>query len=237
MPPKSLFDQSHRPDKLVMPTCKECNGGTSTADLTASMVSRWNYNSPVQERSDHSRLANQVRIQAPELIAEWTKMDSLDRKGAMDHLRKYGVNVPDDAGLVTVGPHTIRQLNIFAHKAALCLYFEHFKQPLPNSGKVSAHWRTKEDFSKDGVPSVFFEILPKYSTLIQGGWNSAETFEYRYDVNEQDGLFGCLARLRTGLFVAGFVVQDADSVKDKLDGEWITPNQLLSNPAHFSKKH
>jgi hypothetical protein len=220
-----------------MPTCKECNGGTSTADLTASMVSRWNYNSPAQERSDHSRLANQVRIQAPELIAEWTKMGSLDRKGAMDHLRKYGVNVPDDAGLVTVGPHTIRQLNIFSHKAALCLYFEHFKQPLPNSGKVSAHWRTKEDFSKDGVPSVFFEILPKYSTLIQGGWNSAETFEYRYAVNEQDGLFGCLARLRTGLFVAGFVVQDADSVKDKLNGEWITPNQLLSNPAHFLKKH
>jgi hypothetical protein len=164
-------------------------------------------------------------------------MDSLDRKGAMEHLRQYGVSVPDDAGLVTIGPNTIRLLNIFAHKATLCLYFEHFKQPLSNSGKVSAHWRTKEDFSKDGVPPVLLEILPKYATLVQGGWNSAETFEYRYDVNEQDGLFGCLTRLRTGLFVAGFAVQNGDSLKDKLDGEWIAPNQLLTNPAHFSKKH
>src|SRR5664279_3834943 len=97
------------------------------------------------------------------------------------------------AGLVTIGPNTIRQLNIFAHKATLCLYFEHFKQPLPNSGKVSAHWRTKEDFSKDGVPPVLLEIFPKYATLIQGSWNSAETFEYHYDLNGKDGLFGCLA--------------------------------------------
>jgi hypothetical protein len=69
MPPKSLFDQSHRPDKLVMPACAVCNGGTSKADLTAAMVSRWNYNSPHQEREDHSRLANQVRILAEKLRA------------------------------------------------------------------------------------------------------------------------------------------------------------------------
>ena len=56
-----------------MPACDECNGGTSTADLTAAVVSRWDYNSPPQERSDHARLAAQVWRQAPELIAEWTK--------------------------------------------------------------------------------------------------------------------------------------------------------------------
>jgi hypothetical protein len=40
MPPKSLFDNSHRPDKLVMPACTQCNSGTSTADLTAAIISR-----------------------------------------------------------------------------------------------------------------------------------------------------------------------------------------------------
>ena len=38
MPPKSLFDGSRRPDKLVMPSCDDCNRNTSTADLTASLV-------------------------------------------------------------------------------------------------------------------------------------------------------------------------------------------------------
>ena len=237
MPPKSLFDQSHRPDKLVMPACGVCNGGTSKADLTAAMVSRWNYLSPQQEREDHSRLANQVRIQAPELIAEWTKLHQLDRKGAMEHLRQYGVAVPDDAGLVSVGPHTIRQLNIFAHKATLCLYFEHFKQPLPNSGRLSAHWRTKEDFSKEGVPSDLLEILPQYGTLMQGRWNASETFEYRFDLNEKDGLFGCLARLRTGLFIAGFCIQNAELMTEEFGSDWIRPNELLTDPKHFSKKN
>lgn len=84
-------------------------------------------------------------------------MDLLDRKDAMGYLRSYGVRVPDDAGLVTIGPHTIEQLNTFAHKAMLRLYFEHFRKPLPNSGRVSAHWRTKEDFSKYGVPLDLLE--------------------------------------------------------------------------------
>ncbi|MEA2818861.1 MAG: hypothetical protein QOJ86_865 [Bradyrhizobium sp.] len=237
MPPKSLFDQSYRPDRLVMPACVICNGGTSKADLTAAMVSRWNYNSPHQEQADHSRLANQVRIQAPELIAEWTKLDQFDRKGALDHLRRYGVSVPDDAGLVAVGRHTIKQLNIFAHKAALCLYFEHFKKPLPNSGRVSAHFRTKEDFSNGGLPPELLEILPKYGTMMQGKWNSAETFEYRYDLNEKDGLFGCLARLRTGLFVAGFAIPDAELMTEEFGNDWIRPIELLTDPEHFSKKN
>ena len=237
MPAKSLFDQSHRPDKLIMPACAVCNGGTSKADLTAAMVSRWNYDSPHQEQEDHSRLANQVRIQAPELIAEWTKLDQLDRKDALKHLRRHGVRVPDDAGLVSVGPHTIKQLNIFAHKAALCLYFEHFKKPLSNSGRVSAHWRTKEDFSNGGVPSELLEILPKYGTLMQGKWNSAETFEYRYDLNEDDGLFGCLARLRTGLFITGFAIPDAGIMTEEFGNDWIRPNELLTDPKHFSKKN
>jgi hypothetical protein len=45
MPPKSLFDGSHRPDKLVMPACGVCNSGTRTADLAVAMISRWNYDS------------------------------------------------------------------------------------------------------------------------------------------------------------------------------------------------
>src|ERR1700747_540666 len=41
MPPTSLFDNSHRPDGLVMPACEECNKGTSKADLAVALLSRW----------------------------------------------------------------------------------------------------------------------------------------------------------------------------------------------------
>ena len=81
MSPISLFDNSHRPGKLIMPACAECNIGTSTADLTAAIISRWDYDSGGdQERSDHKRLVAQIRKQAPALIAEWRKLTGVERK-------------------------------------------------------------------------------------------------------------------------------------------------------------
>jgi hypothetical protein len=240
MPPKSLFDDSHRPDKLIMPACDECNQGTSTADLAVATVSRWNYNSGPQERLDHRKLSARGRRQAPELIEEWTSLrnDPIKRAGARRHLIEHGVPVPDDAGLTTVGPLTIRQLNLFAHKAILALYFEHFRRPLSNAGRFCAFWRSKEDFVRDGIPSIFFEMLPKYGTLIQGHWNERETFEYRHDINVDEGLFGCFARFRQGFFVFGFAATNA-SVLPPDDLDWIKPSELLALPDNprFVRKH
>jgi hypothetical protein len=75
--------------------------------------------------------------------------------------------------------------------------------------------------------------------LTQGRWNASETFEYRYDLHATDGLFGCFARLRQGLFVLGFAISDARTLTENrdLDGEWIMPRSLLSDNPHFAKRH
>jgi hypothetical protein len=201
MPPKALFDGSHRPDKLVMPSCSECNRGTSTADLVVSMIARWRLDLSEEEKKDHARLAGRVRTSNPELVAEWTKLNEAERvKAKLEH------GAPADAGVAAIGPLTIRQLNLFSHKVVLGLYFEHFRELLPDTGRVCAYWRTKEDIPKGGLPPVLFEMMNQYGTLEQGKWNAREVFEYRFDVNENDGLFACLARLRGGLFVTGFAV-------------------------------
>jgi hypothetical protein len=230
MPPKSLFDNSHRPDKLVMPACDECNRGTSTADLVASIVSRWNYNTLDQSNTDHAKLAARIRNKHPELLEEWNKLTPKDRIGALLHLREHGIQVPEDAGLVSIGPLTIRQLNLFSHKAALALYFEQFRTHLTDEGRVCAFWRTKEDFAKEGIPPDLLEMMRQYGTLEQGKWNASETFEYRFDSNKIEGLFACLARLRGNLFVTGLVASDATVLKgDATDwaADWIAPSSLL----------
>lgn len=226
MPPKSLFDRSHRPDKLVMPACSECNRGTSTADLTASVISRWDYFASEQSNYDHRRLTAQVRMQAPELMEEWGELANTndhEKERARQHLRDYGVPVPEDAGVATIGPITISQLNLFSHKVALALHFEHRKAPLADVGRVSAYWKTKEDFAPTGIPSGLLQILPGYGTLMQGRWNERETFEYRHAVNIEEGLFGCLARFRRGLFVIGFTVLDPRVLPQDDDGDWVEP--------------
>jgi hypothetical protein len=152
---------------------------------------------------------------------------------------QYGVPVPTDAGLVTIGPQTIRYLNLFAYKVALALYFERFQLPLPNKGRVSALWRSKEDFKNEGVPSALLEMMREYGTLEQGKWSARETFEYRFSENRNDGLFMCLSRFRGGLYTAGFATAD-ESQLDQLtqDVDWIKPEELLGmiNRAQFFKK-
>jgi hypothetical protein len=209
-----------------MPACDECNRGTSTADLTVGVISRWNYNSGTQEQSDHARLAARVRSQAPELLEEWTSLESGKKASARLHLVKHGVSVPHDAGLLTVGPLTVRQLNLFAHKAVLGLHFEHFRTSLTDAGRFCAFWRSKEDFAR-GIPSMLFDMLPNYGTLLQGRWNERETFEYRHAINAAEGLFGCLARFRHGYFVCGFTATDAAKLPAD-DADWVKPSELLS---------
>jgi hypothetical protein len=237
MPPKSLFDNKHRPDKLVMPACEVCNRDTSTADLTAAIISRWNYNANAQSLFDHEKLTAQVRTQAPELLDEWSRVHEYGTENARWHLMKHGVPVPPDAGIRVIGPLTICQLNLFAHKMVLALYFECFRVPLSLKGGVCAFWRTKEDFASEGLPPLLLEMMPHYSALVQGRWDTRETFEYRHVLNRDDGLFGCIARFRQGLFVVGFAASNVAEVTSVAD--WISPadpSVLLQLPS-FHKKN
>jgi hypothetical protein len=239
MPPKALFDGGHRPDKLIMPACEDCNHGTKTADLTASILSRWHLELSAQQRADHQRLTRGLRNNNPELITEWINLRLLDRLKAKRDMKELGVPVPANAGVVAIGPLTIRQLNLFSHKVVLALYFEHFRKPLPNTGRVCAFWRTKEDLFHGGIPPVLLEMLKRYGTLEQGQWNEKEVFDYRYEPNENEGLFACLARLRGALFIAGFAVEDAKAIVEDDGPDWIVPSNLLQmlNDPLFEKRH
>lgn len=147
--------------QVIMPACGECNHGTRIADLTVSILSRWQLNLSAQQRADHLRLVAGLRNNNPELIAEWTNLSLLDRLKAKRHRREHGVPVPANAGVANIGPLTIRQMNLFSHKVVLGLYFKHFKKPLPNTGRVSAYWRTKEDLFSPAL----LEMMKPYGRL------------------------------------------------------------------------
>lgn len=227
IPPVALFDNAHRPDGLVIPACKECNSTASTADLVASIISRWRYDLGEHEGADHARLVHRLRKQAPELIDEWTKLSPDERKKGREHLEEHGVHAPADAGVVSIGPITIPYLNFFAYKMLLGLYFANMNSFVPREGLIYATWRTKEDFQRGGVPKEVIEMLPGHDSLRQGKWDTRQQFEYRFNKNETDGIFGCIARLRAGLFTLGYAVAKADLLPEEEAKEWISPVVLL----------
>lgn len=54
-----------------------------------------------------------------------------------------------------------------------------------------------------------------------------KVFEYRFEPNEKEGLFACLARLRGVLFITGFAVEDAKVIVHDDGPDWIVPSNLL----------
>src|SRR5258708_3071569 len=77
-----------------------------------------------QSQADHTKLVAQIKRQAPELVQEWLSVDTPSQQlKARAHLERHGVSAPLGAKFTTIGPLTIRQLNVFSHKAALALYF------------------------------------------------------------------------------------------------------------------
>ena len=238
MPPRAMFDNKLRPDKLVMPACKECNHETSKADLVASIISRWGHDKTPYPSADHEKLIAQAKIQAPELVREWLWFASpIMQLEARKRLEHTGIQ------RLLIGPQTFRQLNIFAHKVTLALYFEHFKKPLSNKGRIRAVWRMKEDFNQKGVEPRSVGLTGKHGALIQGSWDTTKTFEYRYDPNATEDLFVFFARFRQNLFVAGFAAKNENTLENALtdnpdlEGIWIMPRDLLGKNPHFDTKH
>ena len=152
------------------------------------------------------------------------------------HLINHGVHVPLDAGIATIGPLSVGQLNLFAHKVVLALHFAHFRRGLSADGRIFASWRSKEDFARSGIPSFFLDLLPSYGTISQGQWDERQTFEYRHALNIEEGLFGCLARFRRSYFVFGFTVDAADVLPESERQEWLRPAEVLSIPLARQKK-
>ncbi len=229
VPPKALFDRSHRPDYLVVPACGRCNSGTRTSDLVTAIIARWGFTEPTPaERFDHGRLSKRIASQAPDIFVEWGKnAGSVSQRQARRHLESYGVPIPDGAKFLTIGPKTLPYLNQFAHKLTLGLYFEKVSNCFPKEGRFRAFLRLKEDFRGEGLPEEFTRILGTTRTIAQGAWDTGNQFEYRSNYNPDNGLFMHASRLRNGLYVVGMASEHPETLPQDFIADWISPVALL----------
>lgn len=242
-PPISLFDNSLRPNQLIVPACRKCNGVSRTADLVTALIARWKFSFETSqtEAADYKKLANRLKYQAPDIVAEWLKHSTgVQQKRARRHLEASGVWVDPQGKIATIGPLTIPQLHLFAHKLLLAVFFDHMKHPVPPKGMISALFKTKEDVAVEGIPAEVKDHLGPNLYLSQGqGFSTRDQFEYRIASGENGKVFQVLARIRFGLIVAGFVVTEPDLLDPDARAGWITPPSLpsiLADP-EFRRKY
>lgn len=229
-PPKALFDHSHRPDRLVVPACRPCNDLSRHADLITAIASRWSFSELGEvEAKDHMRLARRLKMQAPEIAAEWLEASSgTMQKRARRHLQQEGVPVAYENGYVTLGPKTLPHLHLFAHKLIVAIHFDQTKQLLTPSAAIFASFKTKEDIAARGLPNELKALLEESKGLCQGTFDTSDQFQYRTGQSADGNLFQFLARLRRGLMMFGFIVVRRELAPEIDYKDWLGPEQLKS---------
>jgi hypothetical protein len=70
-------------------------------------------------------------------------------------------------------------------------------------------------------------MMKRYATLQQGAWNERDTFEYRYELNHDNGLFAFVAKMRNALLVFGFAATDTSVILEDDKRDWMQPRDLL----------
>jgi hypothetical protein len=90
-------------------------------------------------------------------------------------------------GLIAIGERSIRQLNLFPHKVALALYFEHFRRRLVAPARICAFWRS----TRRTLPKTASHLHYSRScrSMRHSRRSEHETFEYRDDTNAIEALF------------------------------------------------
>jgi hypothetical protein len=226
VPPKALFDRSHRPDRLVVPACRVCNNVTSTGDLLVSLIARWEFEelSGIQS-SDHAKLAAQLRRQAPDVLCEWLSAGAIERKRVRRTFESRGMALPNQA-YSKLSSKTWPHLHLFAHKLTLGLYFERTKRCLSSPGAARAWVRLKEAVALEGIPQEVLHLVGSPTPLVQGQWTTAGQFEWREAYNKEEGVYLHVSKLRAGSFIVGVVVEDIKSLGELDTSEWVQPGAL-----------
>jgi hypothetical protein len=115
-----------------VPACNPCNRDTAIADLLAGILSRIGFDEPTaQEAEDTSKLVKKLGKLRPDLATKMFSVGPVARKRAFRRYREQGLDAPGEYKAIAISGEMFQYLNLFAHKAVLCHYFNTTKQPLP----------------------------------------------------------------------------------------------------------
>jgi hypothetical protein len=227
-PPTNFFDNSQRPDSIVVPACNQCNSGTGIADLIAGLISRVGFNPPSELNLKDSRvLLNDLKRRRPDILKGMMGLGTVAKKRGFNELRALGLDIPVGAKAVRVTDEMFQQLHLFCHKAVLCHYFAHTKNALSESGGIIAYLRMKESIAVNELPDNVFEGFGPVMTLRQGKNDFGNHYQYR-EAFGRDGFYGIAARLRVGFITIGFAIPNLAQVSEEGRDGFLRPSQLMT---------
>lgn len=213
MPPRIWFRQSQRPKGFEFGSCRECNAGTSAADVVSALMAL-TFPGVTEEASrlEWDRLVAETTRVAPEVISEIILSDQ-DRKFAE---RKLGLE-QDQTLFWAGGQSTFAHMTAFAAKAGFALHYEFEKKFVSRDEIVQVRWFTNHEWLSGIIPDPMKHVVGELQHFNQGKISSSFTFEYGKAVVENSHT-AYVVRCRNAFLLAAFVSSGADPLfpRDKV---------------------
>ncbi len=227
-----MFDNKHRPDGWVFPSCADCQNATRKSDLVVAIVSRFKFGETTGvEDSDFTKFSAGLRNNAPEILAEWRQTSLREARNQRRNFQNLGLSLGQETSLIKYGDKTVAQLRLFAHKLALAAHFQTHGRIVSQEGGVWAVFHTKEMNLANGSPHEFLNLLGPVSTLSMGKSNAHDQFAFRIGSGKADRVTAIAARLRNGLLIYGCTIEDIRGHQTQPHvGQlrWLAPQNLSS---------
>lgn len=177
-PAKIIFPNKHRPKGLEFPSCQPCNAQTSGDEALVALVARagGSIRSPEAGLDDRiDDVIQSVNSRWPSLLHELLKTQRL-------HDQEHQTSVID-----VRHPQIAESLCRVAAKSALATYYCVTGEIADRTATIDTKWTMRQGGEKAAV-SELVELLPKSISLIQGRWDTTDTFFLRYH-REEDLLY------------------------------------------------
>lgn len=172
-----MFRGKQRPQGLEFACCRNCNNGTSDADLVASFMARIHpskaENTQEVELREFSHLIRTIKKRIPGLLEEMHMgrgSQKIAGKGLPLEVKDYIVRAD--------GPLLTRYMQMFSVKLGQALHFEVTKRIVPPEGGIYIRWYSNVDQLRGKLPDDFLGLMPPDQSLRQGKVHVEDQFRY-----------------------------------------------------------
>ena len=202
VPPRSMFVDRIWPEGYQFPACENCNQGSRHIDQVLALFTRMSFADRRQGEETLTPYISGVINNSPELMPKIANSSIEARK----LLRQLGIQKPEgtfakDFPVALIPKETIDALNHFFKKLFCALYYKHTNRILPNRSPVAIVKSTNQIYDDpnpfDWLHQIPFSNAPK---IARSGKDLSDQFDYLWQYNREEDLFGFSFQLRYSLF-------------------------------------
>lgn len=238
-PPKIFFTEKNFPAGYEFAACELCNNGFSQVEHVAAYFIRiFDPDPTAQNDADTNRFFQYIRHNFPSLFP----MADLSANDVRRALREHGLRKPVDVfaseiPLVRFEGNPFNEISFVIRKITKAMFYKHIGRPAPVSGAVQDIVQFNILIADPVIENMFGNALANLETPRPHRITPTRNFQYQWDYQEKDKIFGCLMRFGGSCRAVGAIVEDKSIIENEAEHPWHPIAESAPDLSHLMKSN